>query len=89
MPKDKHEKGGERKDKKPSIEPNPKEKVIPLEGIGLPSMNKDIVQKILDTWPDTVRYFAINAKMTRERYNSLLEENFTKEQALELSKTLF
>lgn len=49
---------------------------------------KEFLEDFKKSLPEMKEYLKIGAELTRIKYKALLEEGFTPEQALELSKTL-
>lgn len=59
------------------------------EGIPLLSNYAELCRNLKENFDDMCKFFYIDAKLKRQKYNCLIEAGFTENQALELSKTLF
>ena len=57
-----------------------------LKGGGSPDEFKQAIRKMIEATPDLIEYYKIDAQLRREKFKALVEEGFTEDQALELSK---
>lgn len=62
-------------------------KMIP--GGGKVDEYKNLIKTVHEQLPDAIEHLRLIAKMTKAKYDALLKEGFSEEEALELSKTLF
>ena len=46
------------------------------------------IKKVRDNWPMLLEQITISARLAKAKYDALLKEGFTSDQALELCKTL-
>lgn len=58
-----------------------------ITNVTLSILEKALID-VKEDLPTLLEYQEINARLTRCKYNSLMDQGFTAEQALELSKTL-
>lgn len=61
-----------------------KDNLTPINGGG----NKNPMHEIIDQMPQMIANMTLVAQLTRAKYDALIVEGFTPEQALELSKTI-
>lgn len=57
-----------------------------LKGGGKPNELKEAVRTMRDAMPDYIEYLKIDAQMRREKFNALIAQGFTVDQAIELCK---
>jgi hypothetical protein len=57
-----------------------------MEGVNSPSNMKETVRNFKNSIEIHIEYIILNAKLTRAKYLALLDEGFTEQQAIELSK---
>jgi hypothetical protein len=66
-----------------------KNNLFMFPGAPPPNIRKDVIGRMIEDIPFLIEYFAVQATLTRAKFDSLKKENFTDEQALELCKRLF
>lgn len=66
-----------------------KGKLFMFPGSPPPNMAADVIKRMIADIPFLIEYFAVQATLTRAKFDSLKKEKFTDEQALELCKRLF
>jgi hypothetical protein len=64
------------------------EKIHPIFGGSNIDANKQAVKDLLDILPERIKLLAIIAKMHKAKYDALIDEGFSKDQALELCKSV-
>lgn len=66
-----------------------KSNLTPINGKGKSSLSKDTFREFKENFKMHCEFIAMQAKMTKIKFDALKEEGFNDVQALELSKTLF
>ena len=66
-----------------------KDNITLLPGGASPNAMKEALRNLKEVQGEMIEYQAIQAKLHREKYDALILEGFTSEQALELCKVLF
>ena len=64
-------------------------KLVPIDGGGSPNVSKEAIEQLKKTLPDLVEYVLLMAKLSKVKYDALIKEGFSKQEAIELSKTVF
>ena len=65
-----------------------KDNLIPIDGNNKKSELRDNLRIVQQDLTAIIEGVVLNAKITKAKYDALIIEGFTKEQALELSKTI-
>ena len=65
-----------------------KDTLIPIDGNNKKNELRENLRIVQQDLSAIIESMTINAKITRAKYDALIAEGFTKEQALELSKTI-
>ena len=63
--------------------------LLSLKGGAKPNVFKDELKAFIGGMAGHIEYLKVDAKLRKTKYDALLKENFTKEQALELTKGPF
>lgn len=61
-------------------------KLTMLTGGGKPNELKEAIKQLRSTMPELIEHMKLIAELSRAKYDALIEQEFTPEQALELSK---
>ena len=65
------------------------DKIRLLPGGGNKNEMAEFARLVKSTMPETIEHLVLMAKLSKIKYDALIEEGFTPEQALELSKNPF
>ncbi len=57
-----------------------------LPGGGKPNEMKEAIKQLRSAMPDLIEHMKLMAELTKAKYDTLIEQGFTPEQAIELSK---
>ena len=64
-------------------------KLHSIDGKGTPSVSKDAIRQLKNELPNVIEHLKLVSELHWVKYTALIEQGFTKEQALELCKFLF
>jgi hypothetical protein len=66
-----------------------KNNIFMFPGAPPPDVASDVIKRMWADIPFLIQYFAVTARLTREKFDAMKKEGFSDEQAIELCKRLF